>query len=611
MYCMDRSHFYCLPEALTTDWLYNSQLYPHSLFILQMELLLPTYSRLPSPVGRRRLAWLQLRLARSVSRLRTRRFLGALLQRALLIVLVASVTVALIMHVMREGRDAGDLRSTNENSPLSRINLASRLDFPFEMGCRAIDASGERANATLVMLARNSELDNVVSSMRSIERHFNQWFGYPWTFLNDVEFSALFREEVRKHTKSTVEFGTVPAEHWNFPTDIDKETFDEYIQSQGDREVLYGNMESYHKMCRFYSGHFYDHPLVQKREWYWRVEPDVQFFCDLTYDPFVEMAKHNKKYGFNVLLEELYYTVPSLFLETKAFIAANGIKLKSAWDIVVKQYQTLVDKTGFSYFTWKSNDDLRQQVQRNLILNRILKQESKTDKDLAKIQKFKKMRNVFKDAYKMPDLMVDKIHDEEYNLCHFWSNFEIARTDLFLLQTYKDYFMHLERAGGFYKERWGDAAVHSLAVAMILSKEELHYFRDIGYKHSSHGHCPNNAPGKQLPYVSGGFDDYAPELWYSTFLRGSQPDTPVKNGVGCRCKCPRRFKSIEDTSPVCVRRYAEVLSDDYTTFTVVDMEALQFQVEKEIDEYLAAGGTLGDAGQFTKSEKRMPFVRGQ
>lgn len=32
-------------------------------------------------------------------------------------------------------------------------------------------------------------------------------------------------------------------------------------------------------------------------EYYWRVEPDVRYYCDLDYDPFLYMKKHNKKYG--------------------------------------------------------------------------------------------------------------------------------------------------------------------------------------------------------------------------------------------------------------------------------------------------------------------------
>jgi hypothetical protein len=39
-------------------------------------------------------------------------------------------------------------------------------------------------------------------------------------------------------------------------------------------------------------------------------------------------------------------------------------------------------------------------------------------------------------------------------------------------------------------DRWGDAPVHSLAVAMMLKSSEVHFFNDIGYKHIPLMHCP-------------------------------------------------------------------------------------------------------------------------
>lgn len=33
-------------------------------------------------------------------------------------------------------------------------------------------------------------------------------------------------------------------------------------------------------------------------------------------------------------------------------------------------------------------------------------------------------------------------------------------------------------------KRWGDAPVHSIAAAMMLRKEEFHFFNDIGYRHT-------------------------------------------------------------------------------------------------------------------------------
>ena len=58
-----------------------------------------------------------------------------------------------------------------------------------------MDSNGtRRANAVLLMLARNSELEGALSSVTQLEDRFNKRFGYPWVFLNEVPFSDEFKE---------------------------------------------------------------------------------------------------------------------------------------------------------------------------------------------------------------------------------------------------------------------------------------------------------------------------------------------------------------------------------------------------------------------------------
>ncbi|KAK1924853.1 nucleotide-diphospho-sugar transferase [Papiliotrema laurentii] len=79
---------------------------------------------------------------------------------------------------------------------------------------------------------------------------------------------------------------------------------------------------------------------------------------------------------------------------------------------------------------------------------------------------------------------------ETYNKCHFWSNFEIGDLNFWRSQAYLDFFDHLDKAGGFYYERWGDAPVHSIAAALFAKKDQIHFFDDIGYRHEPFQHCP-------------------------------------------------------------------------------------------------------------------------
>ena len=53
-----------------------------------------------------------------------------------------------------------------------------------------------------------------------------------------------------------------------------------------------------------------------------------------------------------------------------------------------------------------------------------------------------------------------------------------------------DLFETLDRDSGFFYERWGDAPIHSIAAALTLKKEEIHFFNEIAYHHAPFAHCP-------------------------------------------------------------------------------------------------------------------------
>lgn len=183
--------------------------------------------------------------------------------------------------------------------------ISEKHDKVFVEGCLEPDVSKPRVNGAFVVLARNKELEGVIQSIKSIERHFNRWYHYPYVFLNDGDFNQTFKDTVKNYTSSTVEFGKVGPDMWGFPEWIDPKVAKEGIAKQGDAAVMYGGLESYHAMCRFYSGSvdlpscragrqvrdskanfasrfFYKHPLLAKYEWYWRLEPEIKYFCDIT-----------------------------------------------------------------------------------------------------------------------------------------------------------------------------------------------------------------------------------------------------------------------------------------------------------------------------------------
>ena len=279
---------------------------------------------------------------------------------------------------------------------------------------------GRRAKAAIVVLARNSDLHGVLLSMRRLEERFNGKYHYPYVFLNEQAFDDNFKQQTSGSTRGRTMYGLIPSQHWSLPEWLEQEDFDAARARMKQAGVLYADKSSYHFMCRFYSGFFHQHPLLQEFDYYWRMEPDVHYYCDLDYDPFVFMEERGIQYGFVITILELPKTIPSLWNTTRAFMDKHAASLPQ---------ENLMD-----FVTSDSGDD--------------------------------------------------------YNLCHFWSNFEIGSFGFLRSEEYQAYFKHLDQANGFFLERWGDAPVHSLAAAMFLNKSQVHHFQDIGYRHNSFTHCP-------------------------------------------------------------------------------------------------------------------------
>lgn len=167
-------------------------------------------------------------------------------------------------------------------------------------------------------------------------------------------------------------------------------------------------------MCRWNSGMFYKHPALKDMQYYWRVEPKVHFFCDVDYDVFRYMRDNNKTYGFTINLYDDPTSIETLWPETTKFLAEHP--------------DYLHENNAMSWLT---------------------------------------------DSVRRPE------HNKKangYSTCHFWSNFEIGSLDFWRSKVYEEYFDHLDRAGGFFYERWGDAPVHSIALGLFEDASRIHWY---------------------------------------------------------------------------------------------------------------------------------------
>ncbi|QKX59212.1 uncharacterized protein TRUGW13939_06344 [Talaromyces rugulosus] len=323
-----------------------------------------------------------------------------------------------------KGKGQEPVNTVNTGGTVNTGNTVNTVDTSHQSPAisqpQSLTPSGDRVNATFVTLARNSDVWDIAKSIRQVEDRFNRNYHYDWVFLNDKPFDDTFKKITTSLVSGTTHYGIIPPDHWSYPDWIDRDKAKKVREDMKERKIIYGDSESYRHMCRYESGFFFRHELMLNYEFYWRVEPSIQLFCDISFDPFRYMKENNKKYSFVLSLYEYFDTIPTLWDSVQKFMSASP--------------QHIAEDNSMGFLS----DD----------------------------------------------------GGKTYNKCHFWSNFEVGSLEWLRSDAYIDYFNSLDKDGGFFYERWGDAPVHSIAAGLLLKKEEIHFFNEIAYYHVPFTHCP-------------------------------------------------------------------------------------------------------------------------
>lgn len=119
-------------------------------------------------------------------------------------------------------------------------------------------------------------------------------------------------------------------------------------------------------------------------------------------DPFAAMKHAGKVYGYTIALWEIGETVHGLWRFTSEYKKRNGIPTTRLWKSMVESsWAPFILRPALGWL-------------------------------------FPATRNA---------------EGDKWNLCHLWSNFEIADMDFFRSEQYRNYFEAVDREGGFYYER--------------------------------------------------------------------------------------------------------------------------------------------------------------
>lgn len=151
------------------------------------------------------------------------------------------------------------------------------------------------------------------------------------------------------------------------------------------------------------------------------------------------MIENNKTYGFTIAVKELKETVPNLFRYASAYMRLSNLTSKGLWEMFVNPL---------------GPDNANQGWQSPISISAVTNWLTGS-----------------------PGNDPDAMEGESYNMCHFWSNFEIARLSFFRSQEYREFFQMMDRSGGFWMERVSKISTFPIAssTAPFLTSKLIWY----------------------------------------------------------------------------------------------------------------------------------------
>jgi len=271
-------------------------------------------------------------------------------------------------------------------------------------------SSGSQAKACFLTLARGNTKGKATLArlIHNIDAMFAHAPAYPLVVFHEG-MTPPTKHSLQELTARTLEFAEVTFEVPSF------------ISKDARRWPYPGGSyfsTTYRHMCRFFAVELYKQPVLDKYDWYMRLDTDSFLLAPYTKDPFQHMMNHGKQYAFNIL-----------------FMQGQAIFLDKLWDTVA-QY---VKDEGI--------------------------------KPASTLRAF--------------------LENGRYSGLHFWDNFEIGYLPFWKSEPVQKFIDYIDKSGGIYYHRWGDAELHTLTVALFMAGDKL-WYTDIPYQHYFYYRCPKN-----------------------------------------------------------------------------------------------------------------------
>ncbi|KAG0672002.1 hypothetical protein C6P40_000396 [Pichia californica] len=283
-------------------------------------------------------------------------------------------------------------------------------------------------NSTLYTLCRNSDLYEILETIINYEARFNSKYHYDWVFLNDEPFNENFKLLVSNAVSGNSYFGKIPEYMWEIPNSVNK-------------SIMYSNIN---KIKNDPDGVYPYYDSISYRNMC-RFESGFFYWHELllNYDYFWRIEPGVK------LDCDINYDIFKFMIENN---------FQYGFTISMLEYPKTIPTLFDSFLTSLNN--------------------------LNKLDLLNSIEN-YSD-------FITNFENNDYNLCHFWTNFEIGNLNIFRSNDYNNIFKELDKFNGFYYERWGDAPIRTLILSLILKHPQIKRFENFGYQHEPYLQCPQD-----------------------------------------------------------------------------------------------------------------------
>ena len=321
---------------------------------------------------------------------------------------------------------------------------------------KSLSNKGYKPNACLLITlfsptGERINQQDIYLTVESIQSKFNNWFGYTWIFLskdgteyNNNKFMSKISDLIQSDNID-VKFETINSDYLNKEPDwIDiNKIADSQIRLSG---LEFGDSQFYRSINRYLAGYLPLETFMDDFDWVWRIEPGFQLLCDIDYDLFRWMQDRNQIFGFLI-----------------SYMEPHKEKVENLWKIFknfAEDFKSQKDIIDFSKNNFQFNTEF---------------------KDFSNEKDEKKRNELEKEAAKKGF----GTGTSDYNRCQYVSNFQIVNLNFFKSKPFIELFKRLDKDGGFYYHGWSESSVTTLAINLLLKRDQIYFFDNIAFQLNS------------------------------------------------------------------------------------------------------------------------------